>query len=443
MERKTFRFENEDYRLARMQPWWCYKDGGADGGDVGPGTGKNEGNPGRGNRGGTSSGVSAGPGAAQAGPSGRGGRSLGAIGAAATGGGRQGANAVSTPTRTSTDIDMPSTTRNAPASAPAPAASSGGGKAAAAEPAPAPASAPASEANSTTPGPVDRSRTSITEKAAAINEEARAALVDDEGKKVKKTTGSLSSIGLLGVIANIAQQKTSPVNLSTKAIQTALDTEPSALANLMGLTEESRAANIQGGMNIDAGLNFAGQDEGNRGGGERNMETTATTDGTSNPGDSTGTTTPVTTDTSGYPTAPPVGGGSGSSGSGTTLTTPDGDTITAADYDSLLDGIVKEIADGPVIEDMAADMYGLEDTRLSRRLLSDPNLRRMYLTMAGARRFGNGQQVVDPFTGTRYANPEAARSSGITNWVYSYVYDSKRSGANTYGRRSLYSMVAR
>jgi hypothetical protein len=55
MERKPFRFEDEDYRLARMQPWWCYKDGGADGGDVGPGTGKNEGNPGR-SRGGTSSG---------------------------------------------------------------------------------------------------------------------------------------------------------------------------------------------------------------------------------------------------------------------------------------------------------------------------------------------------------------------------------------------------
>lgn len=275
------------------------------------------------------------------------------------------------------------------------------------------------------------------------DEAAKAALVDDEGNKAKRTTGSaLSGLGLMGMIANFAQNNTSPVNLSTKAINQALDTDPSAIANFMGLTEESRAANFQGGMNIDAGLNFQGQDEGNRSGGERNMETTATTDGTSDVGDSTGTTTPVTTDTSGYPTAPPVGGGSGSSGSGTTVTTPDGDTITASDYDSLLDGIVKEIADGPVIEDMAADMYGLEDTRLSRRLLSDPNLRRMYLTMAGARRFGNGQQVVDPFTGTRYANPEAARSSGITNWVYSYVYDSKRSGANTYGR-SLYSMVAR
>ena len=76
--------------------------------------------------------------------------------------------------------------------------------------------------------------------------------------------------------------------------------------------------------------------------------------------------------------------------------------------------------------------YGLEDTHIVKRPLDDPSLKTSTLTMVNARAPVGGMSVVDPVTGTVYANPGAARAAGVTSWVYKYKWDALRSGASTF-----------
>lgn len=109
-------------------------------------------------------------------------------------------------------------------------------------------------------------------------------------------------------------------------------------------------------------------------------------------------------------------------------------TADAPTVASLLELINNQsaLATTPATGTEATPAYGLEDTRITKRPLTDPNLRSTALTNLGVRNMGTANPVVDPFTGTVYANPSAARSAGITNWVYKYVYDSKTSGSSLY-----------
>jgi hypothetical protein len=81
---------------------------------------------------------------------------------------------------------------------------------------------------------------------------------------------------------------------------------------------------------------------------------------------------------------------------------------------------------------MTETNYGLENTQIVKRQLDDPSLKTSTLTMVNARAPVGGMAVVDPSTGTVYANPGAARAAGITSWVYKYKYDAISTGTSTY-----------
>ena len=79
--------------------------------------------------------------------------------------------------------------------------------------------------------------------------------------------------------------------------------------------------------------------------------------------------------------------------------------------------------------DTASGLYGLEDTRKVKTQLTDQDLYKSSLFNLSTRAPASGYPVVDPRTGTTYANAAMARSAGITNWVYKYAWDLNKSTA--------------
>lgn len=206
--------------------------------------------------------------------------------------------------------------------------------------------------------------------------------------------------------------------------QDARTTPVSFLAGYMGLTEDDRQAN----------LNYDPFDTPEYGGGGDSILDQEQNEEEETPQEQEATTAEAESE-SGIEAPSYSDGGGSSSGSGssssTGMITATADAPTVA---SLLELINNQsaLATTPATGTEATPAYGLEDTRITKRPLTDPNLRSTALTNLGVRNMGTANPVVDPFTGTVYANPSAARSAGITNWVYKYVYDSKTSGSSLY-----------
>lgn len=378
MERKTFRFENDEYNLARMQPWWCYKDGGADGGGVGPGTGRNEGNPaGKGNRGNRSGGTSSG------------------VSGSAAGGVLGGSQAA-----TRSNAAQSGNTNSGGSTL-------GGNQA-------------ATRSNTTRSNATRSQQEQAMNNAVAIGAQRTAAVEDNDLDSVNQSPNFDSSPTVE------AEVESETVNNPgrTPGQRMAARFEPSALAGYMGLDDADRAANF------DAPIGAEGSDD--------------APDGPQiDPQEKEDEEETVTDDSPQIETEPEMGGGSGYSGSSSGSSGSSGSSEAMA-YDpvfgdstetsvaSLLDAITERIDSMDDPASSSEDSYGLEDTILSKRPLSDDALSQTFLTNLGARNLGTANSVVDPATGTVYRNPAQARSAGVTNWVYKYVFDAKRAGSSLY-----------
>ena len=108
----------------------------------------------------------------------------------------------------------------------------------------------------------------------------------------------------------------------------------------------------------------------------------------------------------------------------------------APDWESAFSSFMSEIRDmlrTPATNTpMTTSNNGLNSTQIVKRQLTDPSLKTSSLTMVNARKPAGGMAVVDPATGTVYANPGAARAAGITSWVYKYKYDAMSTDASTF-----------
>jgi hypothetical protein len=108
----------------------------------------------------------------------------------------------------------------------------------------------------------------------------------------------------------------------------------------------------------------------------------------------------------------------------------------APDWESAFSSFMGEIRDmlrAPATSTpMSTNNNGLNSTQIVKRQLDDPSLKTSSLTMVNARKPAGGMAVVDPATGTVYANPGAARAAGITSWVYKYKYDAMSTGTSTF-----------
>jgi len=406
MKRKAFDWDIEGYPRAL-----CSCEGGGDGGGVGPGTGRNEANPagnqGKGKGKGTSAGTSQGGGQRSTGnrnqPGSKSGMRSASLGVRSRGSRNPGGISGNTPSRSTGSPTQPGTNPAVPQSYDF-----------TTEDATLSNTYDMDDMNQV----VDPDKVGKIGKKAPVESVAVTAPPNTPQDQRNRTRGRRST-------GNPNQPgKTRGVAVAPGA-QDARNVPKSLLAGYLGLDEDSRQAN----------LNYDPFDTPDPAGGEHTMleeekrkkkeaEDAQEQDETAAEAESeSGTEAPAYSDGGGS------SGSGSSSGSGMVTATADGPTVA---------GLLQMILDQgntsttPATGVEATPSYGLEDTRITKRPLTDPNLRTSALTNLGTRNMGTANPVVDPVTGSIYANPSAARSAGITNWVYKYVYDSKTSGSSLY-----------
>ena len=406
--------------LARMQPWWCYKDGGGDGPgggyglgtgnpSVGPGTGRNEANPAAGIGFGSasaSSGVSQGGGQRSTGspnqPGSKSAQRSASLGTRSRGSRNPGGISGTPSTRSTGSPTQPGTNPSVPMVAVID------------EVGLVPQYTKESVNVVVDPSKVGK----VGQQAPVEVEEIEVTAPPNTPQDQRQRTRGRTSTG------NPNQPGTRSRNVAVApGAYDARTTPVSFLAGIMGLDEDSRQVN----------LNYNPAEPEYGGGGDSILDQEQNEE-EETPQEEEATTAEAESE-SGIEAPSYSDGGGSSSGSGssssTGMITATADAPTVA---SLLDLINNQTAAAttPATGTEATPAYGLEDTRITRRPLTDPNLRTTSLTNLGVRNMGTANPVVDPFTGTVYANPSAARSAGITNWVYKYVYDSKKSGSSLY-----------